>query len=377
MVLTPLLAAALCAAVLIGFLSTLPGCLRPLLATRFGIMPEEVPHLGRRLHLAWIPLMPATGWMVDAWGVHGILFAGSLVLSFGVAWLAVAQSMRSLTWGLLPLAWGGAALTLTGIRLMPAALDLPSPEGALSVGFLFIALAALLTQAFCSRLIQKAGYRNTLLVSALLCLAPAIIAAFVEPTDFPPAPDDPDPSALLRDARLWLLALLIFFWFPIEHSLDVWPRPFLSELGYPSKAVTSLIVGFWFWFLVTRLAMGFLYLKGHEIWLIYALALIPPMILGNLVGAYAPSSGYFGFWLVGACYGPMLPAFLGITMGLFQMRAFVLGLLLSIDSLCALIVQPAFVSYLRSHTARQAMRVPLIFGLLLAAVLLVLALLRN
>lgn len=381
---TLLIAASVTTALLIGFLSTLLGSLRPVLASRFGLEEDKAPHLGRWMHLAWIPLMPLTGLMVDVWGVHGLLFAGSLVLALGVAWLAVARTLKVLTWAVLPLAWGGAALTLTGLRIMPLALD---PLGdsvpreatlrAFCIGFLFIALAALLTQAFYAQLVQKAGFRNALIITALFCLAPAILAALIEPADLPGGVDNSDLGKFLLDPRLWLLALLIFFWFPIEHSLDTWPRPFLGELGYQARAVATLLVGFWFWFLAMRLVMGFLYLRGAEIWLFYALALIPPMVLGNLVGAYAPSSGYFGFWVIGACYGPMLPIFLGFTMQLFEMRCFILGLILSIDSLCALIVAPPFAAYLKTHTARQAMRFPLIFGLLLAAVLLVLALLRD
>ena len=379
MVLTPLIAATISVALIIGYLSTLLDGIRPALARRFDQPEKDLPRFSRWLHLAWVPLMPVTGWMIDSWGVHGVLFSGSLVLSFGVAWLGVATRPSNLLFGILAIAWGGAALTLTGLRLMPEAFPLgraPTPESSLCVGFVFIAAAALLTQALYPPLIQRAGYRNTLLVSALLCLTPACISSFLDPIIFPTALAEPGLGDALLDPRLWLLTLLIFFWFPLEHSLDVWPRPFLSEIGYSAGAVTTLIVGFWFWFLAVRLAMGWVFTQGFEIWIIYILALIPPMVLGNLVGAYARSSGYFGFWIIGACYGPLLPAFLGMTMSFFDKRCFILGIMLTIDSLVALIVRPAFENYLRGHTARQAMRVPLIFGLLLSAVILVLALIR-
>lgn len=376
MVSTPLIAATISVAVLIGYLSTLLESIRPALADRFGRPPEQFPNFTRWLHLSWVPLMPLVGWLIDRWGVHGILFSGSLALSFGVAWLAVAQRPGGLVWGILALAWGGAALTLSGLRLMPEAFPLDTIISSLCLGFVFIAVAALLTQGLYARLIPRLGYRNTLLLSALLCLVPAGIASFLETNQLPTSLADPGPSNVLRDPRLWLLALLIFFWFPLEHSLDVWPRPYLAELGYDGRAITFLIVGFWFWFLTARLAMAWVFAHGFEIWIVTILALIPPMVLGNLVGAYARSSGYFGFWMVGACYGPLLPAFLGMTMSFFDKRSFILGIMLTIDSLCALLVRPAFERYVRGHTARESMRVPLIFGLFLSAVLLVLALIR-
>jgi len=379
MFLTPVIAATISAAILIGFLTTLMDSIRPALAVRFDRPAAELPNFSRRLHLCWIPLMPITGWLIDSWGVHGIFFSGSLVLSFGVAWLAVARRLQTLALGVYALAWGGAALTLTCIRLMLEAFPFgngPSPESSLCVGFLFIAVAALLTQGLYPRILARLGYRNTLLLSALFCLAPACIASFLEPSALPAAIANPSPERLLHNPRLWLLTLLIFFWFPLEHSLDVWPRPFLAELGYTGKAITTLIVGFWFWFLASRLAMSWVLLQGFEIWIVLILALIPPMVLGNLVGAYAPSSGYFGFWLVGASYGPMLPAFLGMTMDFFDNRCLILGIMLAIDSLCALVIRPTFERYVRGHSARESMRVPLIFGLLLSAVILVLALIR-
>src|SRR5262249_51880997 len=181
-------------------------------------------------------------------------------------------------------------------------------------------------------------------------------------------------TAPLSDLRFWLLALLIFFWFPIEHSLDVWPRPFLSELGYSGKSVSSLLTGFWTCFLLMRLVMTWGFQQGAEEWLAFFLTLIPPMVLGNLVGAYAASSGYFGFLIIPPCYGPLLPAFLGFATRLFPGQAVVLGFLLSIDALCALVIRPFFIGYLQRHSARASMRIPLVFGLLLAATILVLAL---
>lgn len=377
MTLTPLVTVAIAASILIGFLSVLMGSVRAELSKRFDTPEAELPDFRRWLHLVWIPLMPITGWMIDRWGVFGFLFAGSLALSFGVAWLGVARKPTGLLWGILALAWGGSAITLSGIRLMPEVFHLGNasmPESALCVGFLFVALSALLTQAFYPTLIRRLGLGTTLLLSALMCLAPAGIASFMESGVFPQGRTDAIPAGLLQSPQLWLLTLLIFFWFPLEHSLDVWPKPFLAELGYTGRAITTLLAGFWFWFLVMRLVMGYVYLQGMEIWLVFVLALIPSMVLGNLVGAYARSSGYFGFWVIGACYGPLLPAFLGTTMHRFDNRCLILGLMLMIDSLCAIIVAPAFERYLRGHTARQAMRIPLIFGLFLSAVILVLAL---
>ncbi len=99
--------------------------------------------------------------------------------------------------------------------------------------------------------------------------------------------------------------------------------------------------------------------------------------MGNLAGANEYSSGSLGFWITGACYGPLLPGFLALVMELLpELPATALGIMLAFSGLDTLIVRPMMTALAARSRARTVMRVPLLLGLLLAAPLLVLALIR-
>ena len=72
------------------------------------------------------------------------------------------------------------------------------------------------------------------------------------------------------------------------------------------------------------------------------------IILGNLTSGYEIGGGSLGFWLVGACYGPLLPGFLAIALDQAAkvsdkpLPATILGILLAARAgLDTLIVRPA------------------------------------
>ena len=140
-----------------------------------------------------------------------------------------------------------------------------------------------------------------------------------------------------------------------------------------------LLVGFWCAFLLFRFGLGWMIRQGNDAWLVLVLLVVSSMILGNLAGAYAPSSGYFGVWLVGACYGPLLPALLGILLDLESPRRIegqAVGVVFALGALSTLLVQPALTAYAKSHAPRATMRIPMVLGLLMAAPMLVVTLLR-
>lgn len=375
--------AAVTTGVLIGFLTTLWGATRKFLSQRLEIPEERLAGLQRLLLALWVPLFPLAGWLVDTVGCHSILFVGCLAAAFGTAWLVLARSEGTLYWSILALGVGGAFTMTGGIVLIAQALKTHPevrPEASLNVGFVVIAAAALGTFHLLPLIVRRVGFHTALLGAALSCLIPATLVAVTPSAEFPQPSNLPfSLEAAVGEVRLWILAALVLLFFPIEHSLDVWPQPFLGELGYGPRAIPWLLAGFWGAFLLMRLAMGWLFPPGYELWVLLILILIPPMVLGNLVGAYASSSGYIGLWMVGACYGPQLPALLGATLDIFGDKGVPgmgLGLVLMLDPLTTLLVEPWFMRYARNRPARCAMRIPMILGLVMAGLVLVLALIR-
>jgi hypothetical protein len=153
----------------------------------------------------------------------------------------------------------------------------------------------------------------------------------------------------------------------------------LQELDLSPFAVRFGLIAFWGAFLIARLATGFIGpIRIELLWLLPILALLAAFALGNLVGAYGPGSGLYGFWLVGACYGPLLPGALALVPALVpEFPATALGTLLALSGLDTLLFRPSLVALAQKHPARTVMRVPTLLALVLAAPLLVLALLPH
>jgi hypothetical protein len=141
------------------------------------------------------------------------------------------------------------------------------------------------------------------------------------------------------------------------------------------------MIAFWIAYLAARLCtFWFVPHFGYDRapWLLLAFALISAMVVGNLVGANESSSGTFGFWLLGFCYGPLLPGFLGMIWDRYPIqRGLLLGTMLAIGSVYHAALNPVLSRYLERHSARQAMRLPMILMLALAAPLLVLILVQR
>ena len=376
-----LVAASITSALALGLVPVLLSTLQGFFHQSLAIPEQRLTRLHKTMILSWVVLMPLSGWLVDRVGVQDILFAGNLGLALAIAWLALCQNYSSIVWGVMGLSVAGAFTTTGTVVLMRDGLKLMSGwsmAAALCLGYVFVALASLLVPRVLPWLIRNFGFRHAVLSLGLVCLIPSTLVALAR-SDIPPPEQAIVLEATFQDAAVWLVILVAFFYFPLERSLEVWPKPYLEELGYTARSLTRLLVGFWVAFLVWRFGLGWMIRQGNEAWLVLVLLVVSSMILGNLVGAYAPSSGYVGVWLLGACYGPLFPALLGLLLSLPGTRGIpglAVGVLFALSALNSLTVQPWFLAYARSHTTRMSMRIPMILGLLMAAPILIVALIR-
>src|SRR6266568_936352 len=129
-----------------------------------------------------------------------------------------------------------------------------------------------------------------------------------------------------------------------------------------------MLIGFWLAFLLARLVMWRFLGPRNEIWLLGLCAVASAIVLGNLVGAYGASSGGVGFWLVGACYGPLLPGFLGLLIEYFPTtQGLAVGCVLALAGLHDALAQPLMARGTQARSVRIAMRIPLLMTLLMLA----------
>lgn len=376
-----LVAATLCSALAVGLVPALIDSLRAPLRERLGLTEGRTERLLAVFYLCWLPGMPAFGWLLDHGAHKEPLFFGLLGLVLGIAWLALARSALNVLGAVTLLGVAYSCVTTATVYLMTASSGLnfhDSPVGALNLGFISVGFGALLGPWVVARIDHLWGYRQGLLALGLSFLVPAALVTFCPREDFPEPRGTENVGHLLLNPQVGLIAFIILLYFAIENCLDVWPQPYLKELGRGPRGVTMQSAIFWGAFLGMRLAMGWLSTPGNEAWLLLLLVLISALALGNLVGAYGASSGTFGFWLVGASYGPLLPGFLALVLAFFpQLPATALGTMLALSALDTLVFRPVVERYARRHDARAVMRVPTVLALVLAAPLLVLVLLRN
>lgn len=331
-------------------------------------------HLRRAFVWPLVVLLPAAGWIGDMWGAKDATFVGLIALVVALTLLASIPQARTATANMLGLAVGVAFLAVGIIAWMPTLLGSPGRAvETLNLGFVAISLGWLFGSSAIDKTLQLLGLTGALLAGAGLAAASLLLLSSSVDVAAVPGPRQ---LGVYRDLYFWMLLAAALLYFPVESCLEIWSGPFLRDLG-DRRYLRSRIFGFWCVYLLARLATFGLVRTGFEPWFLLACAAVSAMVLGNLVGAYGPSSGGFGFWLVGFCYGPLLPGFLGLFGEAFPDRfGVLLGSLLALGTIYRTALGPVLHRYALRHSPREAMRVPAVLTLLLAAPLLLVTLLR-
>jgi MFS family permease len=166
------LAAVTCtAAFIFGMLLALPGTLRPWLAQRLGMRDGRAAGLVAALNFALIPAILIGGYLSDTLGWRPILILGGLIAAVGVAGLALRRSTLAVLGCMLLIGAGAACLGTGAIVLLTIAFDFGMRQmiGAINLGFVFVALGALMTPTLADLLLRAINFRKTQAILALLC----------------------------------------------------------------------------------------------------------------------------------------------------------------------------------------------------------------
>jgi MFS family permease len=372
-----LIAGALVSGFAVGFVPALVDSVRTALRPQYKGSEGRFDRVLDLFYVAWLPLMPLAGWLLDHWSAQSVLFLGLGACVLGIASVGVARTLTSLAGSAALLGAGYSWTAVAGIRLMADALRFApnaSHIGALNLGFVAVILGAVLAPWVTAFVQRRWDHRLGMLYLSLAPLAAAVLVLAAPRAEFPQPATSLAWGDAIGNVRLWLLAVVILGYFAVENCLEFWPEPYLKDIGYQGRGMTIALLLFWGAFTAARAAMGWLPESWADIWLLLGLVLASSCIMGNLVGANEYSSGSVGFWMTGACYGPLLPAFLALVID--WMPATALGMMLALSGLDTLIVRPVMTRLARRRPVRTVMRVPAILGLIIAAPLLVLALLR-
>ncbi len=338
------------------------------------------------LNITLVPLMLLSGVLIDTYGARAMLVAGSVILAMALVGLSRSRITQNAECRIkdktsFVFCIGGAtALGTASIVLMPYAFypaanaaGLSYSTAALNLGFVFIALGALLTPVLTDILLEKIARRRTLALLALLALAPAFLGVLPDREHWQMVEPRGHPSALLAVPACWLAALVLFFYVPLEASIGLWTFSLLAERGQEERAATGLLSGFWVAFVASRLMAALAQLAfsfPRFLWertLIVVLPLVAAVLLGNWVGAGQRGRPRGGLILLGLLLGPVLPTLLSLAFHVVPgEKGTAFGLMFAFGSVGSMVLAP-FLS----------LRLPIVLALLVAASALVLGLIMS
>jgi fucose permease len=323
---------------------------------------------------AFLPALPLGGWAVDHWKDSHALFIALLLVSIGLATLAMRAPSQSPALALLLLGIGSAWATSSCVALM-SHMDNKSPAAAVNLGFLGIGMGGLLLPTCVGKIRDRLGARRGIFVVAFLPLVAALLSSLV---NWPEAVFAQAGNSFWTNPAVWLAALASLLYFPLEGSLSVWTSSLLKELGHDPKQITRWLFGFWATFLAARLAAGFFIAHVQALWILLLLILLCGIIQGNLAGAYSWTTSW-ALLLLGATHGPILPTFLGEVAGnvVPEHAGLAIAIVFLVGTTSDIVARPVMNRFASHHTVRATLRIPMILAFIMAAPVLLLALLAG
>jgi fucose permease len=371
-----------------GMVLALVGSLKLALAKRLNIGEGRVGGLLSALHLAFVPMMPLAGLLIDRTDLRIVLIAGCILTAIGLYTLTVRATYSAALTSLLLVGVGAACVSTACVVLMPAFFDWDSQRiaAAVNLGMVFFALGSLVTPTLVDLLLRTYDlerFQRTLIFLAILSLTPAVVAAtqWSATGQIPVERRPQDLAALFGDVRLWLAGLVFFLYGPLEFAVGTWATTYLIDHGYSDRRAARLLSGFWLMFLAGRVLTAFLQDRNvlrasGDALLIPILGLAAAVTLGNLIGAPATKKTGWGLLALGLILGPIFPTLVGMVLKLDHPRGTAYGMMFAIGALGSLFLAPVIGLYARGRSVQVALRIPLALALLMAAAATVLGLLK-
>ena len=306
------------------------GSVKVALSKRLQIDEARVGGLVSMFGFAMIPAMLVMGFLTDQLDKQAVVVAGALLIVASLVLLSRPSKYWHALVAVLLLSAGWSALVNVLNVMMEAAFG-GEPTFHMNLGNVFFGLGAFFTPLVIAYLLQRAGYSWAVLVWAGLALLAGVLALFV---DFAgllaelakskgatlAAAPDVGIGALLADPIMWITALALLFYAPMEATMAAWATTYLGDKGHSEGRAATLLSGFWLAFMGSRLATALLVAKfplpaGGDTMLIIALALLCVLVWAGAV--FSPGRGAAGAMVVlaGLVFGPTFPTIIGVLMG--------------------------------------------------------------
>jgi fucose permease len=349
------LAAVTCiAAFIFGMLLALPGSLKPKLAQQLAMREGRVGGFLAALQFALIPSILLGGYLSDLLGWRPMLIIGGLLAAVGVVGLALRRGTLALVGCMVLIAAGAACLGTAVVVMMPTAFDFGMRQiiGAMNLGFVFVALGALMTPTLADLLLRTIDFRKTLAVLSLVCLVPSLLAVLSShsPEIGADSAERPDVSSVLHSLPILLAGLAFLFYAPLELAISNWGSTYLPVVqGYSERRSAWVMWSFWVAFLTGRVLTAIMFHSRHldMTWApaaFFVLALLAAFVLGSLGGLGRPRSAGWGVMALGLMLGPLFPTLVAVVLSEAPNHEYgtAYGAMFAIGSLGSVVLAPVY-----------------------------------
>jgi fucose permease len=308
-----------------GMCVALLGSLKVTLARRLAMDEVRVGGLVSMFGFAMIPVMLVMGFLTDLLDKQLVVAGGALLIAASLLVLARARSYGAALLAVLLLSAGWSGLVNVLNVVMQQGFG-GSATYAMNLGNFFFGLGAFLTPIVVPFLLRKLAFTPALLVVAAAAVVPGVFVFGVDFAALAPAPAAGAPAAgpglevLLTDPIMWLTALALLFYAPMEATLSAWTTTYLGDKKASETLSALMLSGFWLAFMLARLGTALIVnanplAPGATNALIIGLAVFCTLVWAGIV--FAPNRGLACLMVVlaGAAFGPTFPTVIGVLTG--------------------------------------------------------------
>ncbi len=298
------------------------GSVKITLAQRLQMDEARVGGLVSMFGFATIPVMLAMGFLTDLLDKQLVVIAGSFLMAASLLVFARSTKYWSALIAVLLLSAGWSALVNVLNVLMQSAFG-GTQTYAMNFGNFFFGLGAFLTPLLIAFLLRRTRFAPALLVLAAFALVSGALAFGVDfKALLPPAAEGTDPGigVLLSDRIMWLTALALLFYAPMEATMAAWATTYLGDKGMTEGRAATILSGFWLAFMCSRLATALIVARfplpaGGDTLLIIALSILCILVWAGAVFSRSRVTAGTMVVLAGLVFGPTFPTIIGVLMG--------------------------------------------------------------
>ena len=298
------------------------GSVKIALAQRLQMDEARVGGLVSMFGFTMIPVMLAMGFLTDLLDKQLVVIAGSFLMVTSLLVLARSTKYWSALVAVLLLSAGWSALVNVLNVLMQSAFG-GTQTYAMNMGNSFFCLGAFLTPLLITFLLPRTGFAPALLVLAAFALVSGALAFGVDfKALLAPAVEGADPGigVLLSDRIMWLTALALLFYAPMEATMAAWATTYLADKGMAEGRAATTLSGFWLAFMCSRLATALIVARfplppGGDTLLIIALSILCILVWAGAVFSRGRVTAGTMVVLAGLVFGPTFPTIIGVLMG--------------------------------------------------------------